>query len=126
MAVQYQRSAFPDCPRVVAIGCFDGVHLGHRALLKRATQARLRSTAVTFDPHPRLLVGDGVRLISSVSRRAELLMQAGIEDVLVTAFTRDVAEMSPHEWISSALAPIGTQQVFVGRALGSGGDASAM
>jgi riboflavin kinase/FMN adenylyltransferase len=114
MAVKYQRSALPDCPRVVVIGCFDGVHLGHRALLTRAPQTRLRTTAVTFDPHPRLLVGDGVQLISSVSRRAELLMQAGIEDVLVTAFTRDVAEMSPHEWISSVLAPIGTQQVFVG------------
>jgi FAD synthase len=114
MTVTSQVSALPACPRAVALGCFDGVHVGHQALLGRASHAGLRTTAVTFDPHPRRLVSAGVRLISSVGRRTELLTEAGADDVLVTAFTRDVAAMSPEEWINSVLTPIGTRRVFVG------------
>lgn len=114
MTVTSQLAALPACPRAVALGSFDGVHAGHRALLARAAQTGLRTTAVTFDPHPRRLVGTGVQLISSVRRRSELLIQAGAEDVLVTRFTHEVARMSPKEWIATVLKPIGTSQLVVG------------
>jgi FAD synthase len=114
MTVTSHPSALPACPRAVALGCFDGVHVGHRALVARAGEAGLRTTVVTFDPHPRQLLGPSVELISSVRRRTEMLTAAGADDVLVTVFTRAVAAMSPKEWITAVLTPIGTRQVFVG------------
>jgi riboflavin kinase / FMN adenylyltransferase len=114
MTVTSQPSQLRAGPRAVALGCFDGVHVGHRALVASAGRAGLRTTVVTFDPHPRQLVGTGVQLISSVRRRSELLTAAGADDVLVTAFSRAVAAMPPEEWIGAVLTPIDTRQVFVG------------
>jgi riboflavin kinase / FMN adenylyltransferase len=114
MTVTSQPSELRTGPRAVALGCFDGVHVGHRALVASARRAGLRTTVVTFDPHPRHLLGAGVQLISSVRRRSELLTSAGADDVLVTAFSRAVAAMAPGEWINTVLTPIDTRQVFVG------------
>lgn len=98
-------------PRAVALGAFDGVHVGHRALLDRARATGLVPTVVIFDPHPRLVLGRGVTLIVPLARRLELLEQAGITDTVVLPFTRQVAAMAPEEWAEKVLRPIGTRRV---------------
>ena len=62
--------------RAVAIGTFDGVHLGHRRVLEAARAAGLTSTVVTFDPHPRTALGNRVELLTTLERRLELLAEA--------------------------------------------------
>jgi riboflavin kinase / FMN adenylyltransferase len=79
--------------RSVAIGSFDGVHRGHRRVLAEARAAGSPSTAVTFWPHPRLVLGNRVELLSTLERRLELLDEAGIDEALVVEFTPELASM---------------------------------
>ena len=60
-------------PRAVAIGTFDGVHRGHQAVVAAAVESGLTPTVVTFDPHPREVLGYDVELLSTLERRLELL-----------------------------------------------------
>lgn len=101
--------------RAVAIGSFDGVHRGHRAIL--AALARLEDripTVVTFDPHPRVALGHQVPLLTTVERRVELLAAEGVEEVLVAPFDLGVAALEPEEFVAAVLRPIGTRTVVVG------------
>jgi riboflavin kinase / FMN adenylyltransferase len=101
-------------PRAVAIGTFDGVHLGHRAVIRAAVDAGLRPTVVTFDPHPRTALGNTVELLSTLDRRLELLRECGIADVLVVEFTPETAELSAAEFARDVLGAIGAQVVVAG------------
>jgi riboflavin kinase/FMN adenylyltransferase len=101
-------------PRAVAIGTFDGVHLGHRAVVRSAVDAGLRSTVVTFDPHPRTVLGNRVELLSSLERRLELLADCGVEDVLVVDFTPELASLAPEEFARRVLLGIGAELVVAG------------
>src|SRR5689334_8875657 len=100
--------------RAVAIGTFDGVHLGHRAVIRAAVDAGLTPTVVTFDPHPRTVLGNQVEMLSTLERRVELLGELGVEDVLVVEFTEDVAALAPAAFVERYLQPIGTRLVAVG------------
>jgi riboflavin kinase/FMN adenylyltransferase len=100
--------------RAVALGTFDGVHLGHRRVLEAAVAAGPTPTVVTFDPHPRVALGYGVDLLSTLERRLELLEAAGVEDVLVVDFDLDVAQLGPDEFADRVLRPIGTEVVVAG------------
>src|SRR5205085_12497755 len=73
-------------PRAVAIGTFDGVHRGHRSVIETAARTGLAVTVVTFNPHPRLVLGHRVDVLSTLERRLELLAEAGVEDCLVVRF----------------------------------------
>jgi riboflavin kinase / FMN adenylyltransferase len=93
---------------VIAIGNFDGVHVGHQALLARAQQLAdahgARTVALTFDPHPSALVtGKAPPLISSLARRFELLAAAGAEAVVVEPFTKDLAVRSASAFVDTIL-----------------------
>ncbi len=101
-------------PRAVAIGTFDGVHLGHRAVVRAAVDAGLTPTVVTFDPHPRAVLGGGVELLSTLERRLELLAAAGVEDVLLVEFTRDVAGLEPETFARQYLLAPGAAVVVAG------------
>ena len=114
MRVARVPSDLPSRDRSVAIGTFDGVHLGHRAVIRAAVDAGLVPTVVTFDPHPRTVLGNQVELLSTLERRLELLADCGIEDVLVVAFTEEVAALAPEEFVDRYLAAIGTRVVAVG------------
>jgi riboflavin kinase/FMN adenylyltransferase len=98
-------------PRAIAIGTFDGVHHGHRAAIKAAKSAGLRSTVVTFDPHPRLVLGYDVQLLTTLPRRIELLEEAGPDDILVLEFTEELSGLEPEEFVARILEPIGTEVV---------------
>jgi riboflavin kinase/FMN adenylyltransferase len=101
-------------PRAVAIGTFDGVHLGHRSVVRTAIEAGPLPTVVTFHPHPREVLGNQVSLVATLERRLELLAELGVEEALVVEFTADLAALTPEEFVASYLAPIGTEIVACG------------
>ena len=99
---------------VAAIGSFDGVHRGHRQVLETARAAGGPVTVVTFWPHPRLVLGNRVELLSTLERRIELLDEAGVEEVLVVDFTPELAAREPAEFADSVLRQIGATVIVVG------------
>jgi riboflavin kinase/FMN adenylyltransferase len=101
--------------RAVAIGTFDGVHLGHRSVIRAAVDAApLTPTVVTFHPHPRTVLGNRVELLATLERRFELLADAGVEDVLVVEFTPEVGALPPEDFAHDYLFAIGTEAVVAG------------
>jgi len=97
--------------RTVAIGTFDGVHRGHRAAIEAAKGGALRSTVLTFDPHPRLVLGYEVQLLSTLDRRIELIEEVDPDELLVLEFTPELARLEPEEFVADVLAPLGTRAV---------------
>jgi riboflavin kinase / FMN adenylyltransferase len=99
----------PDGRAVITVGFFDGVHLGHRAVLRRTVDAAhergIPSVAVTFDRHPRevLTPGKEPRLLTTVERKADLIEEAGIDALLVLAFTEEFSRWPAEEFISRVL-----------------------
>jgi riboflavin kinase/FMN adenylyltransferase len=95
----------------VAIGNFDGVHVGHRALIDRARElARAagqgtKVVALTFDPHPSTVLGGATprMQIASLDRRLELLAAAGADAVVVEEFTRDYAAIEATPFVDDIL-----------------------
>jgi riboflavin kinase/FMN adenylyltransferase len=100
--------------RAVAIGTFDGVHRGHERVLSAARAPGLRSTVVTFDPHPRVVLGFPVDLLTTLERRLELLKAAGVDETLVLRFDESLRSLAPEEFSERVLAAIGTEVVAAG------------
>jgi riboflavin kinase / FMN adenylyltransferase len=102
--------------RAVALGTFDGVHLGHRRVLEAAlaTAPALMPTVVTFWPHPRTVLGNEVRLLTTLARRLELLAEAGVDETLVVEFTPELARTEPDAFVDELLRPIGAELVVAG------------
>jgi riboflavin kinase/FMN adenylyltransferase len=100
--------------RSVALGTFDGVHLGHRRVIESALAAGPQATVVTFDPHPRTALGNRVELISTLERRLELIESLGATETLVLPFTPDLALVTPEEFARSVLEPMGAKVVLAG------------
>ena len=105
-------------PTVVAIGNFDGVHLGHREVLAaaRATRPGAPLVAVTFWPHPMVVLRPDAapELLCDLAERIDLLRHAGADEVRVVEFTRRVADWSPQEFVEHVLTPLHPAKVVVG------------
>jgi riboflavin kinase/FMN adenylyltransferase len=112
--VARRAAELESLPRAVALGTFDGVHLGHQAVIRAAVDTGLRPTVVTFDPHPRWALGKRVELLCTLDRRLELLGACGIDDVLVVEFTPETAELSAAEFTANVLGAIGAEVVVGG------------
>ena len=100
--------------RAVALGTFDGVHRGHRRVIEAAQAAGLPTTVITFDPHPRIALGNQVELLTTLERRKELLAELGVDETFVVSFTPELALASPEEFAESVLRPLGTTVVAAG------------
>ena len=100
--------------RAVALGTFDGVHRGHRAVIDAVKEIGLRSTVLTFDPHPRLVLGYEVQLLTTFERRLELLAEAGPDEALVVEFTQELSRREPEAFVAEYLTGIGTEVVVAG------------
>jgi riboflavin kinase / FMN adenylyltransferase len=111
VSVVHSPADLEPAVRAVAIGTFDGVHRGHIAAIEAAQQVGSRSTVITFDPHPRLVLGYDVQLLTTLRRRIELIEEAGPDDILVLDFTAELAGLEPEEFVARILAPIGTKTV---------------
>jgi riboflavin kinase / FMN adenylyltransferase len=115
MNVAHRPEELESARRAVAIGTFDGVHRGHRRVIEAAEAAHLRSAVVTFDPHPRtLLGGPPVALLTTLERRLELLEESGVEDVLVLRVDEALLAMPPEAFAETVLRAIGTEIVAAG------------
>jgi len=96
-------------PVVIAMGNFDGVHLGHQAIINRAVErAGVRgglSLALTFEPHPvRVLRPEApLALLTPFPLKVRLLEQSGVEQVVCAKFTREFAEQSPADFVHKVL-----------------------
>lgn len=104
---------------VVVIGNFDGVHLGHRAVLSAArelVQPGGELIAVTFWPHPTWVIrpGHGPLLLTEYEHRADLLRDAGADRVEMVRFDAEVAGWSPEEFVTRVLRPLAPSHVVVG------------
>lgn len=104
----------------VTIGNFDGVHLGHQQLFAQvayqAHQKRGTSVAITFDPHPlHVLKPGGIKLISTLQQKIELVKMAGIDVLVVVPFTKEFSSTTAEYFVDEILlAKIGMQELVVG------------
>ena len=108
-----------DCS-VLTVGTFDGVHLGHQAILdylkERAARVDGCSVVVSFDPHPREVVtGEHVPLLTTLDERADLLEMHGIDRFVVLPFTRDLSNLEPDEYVEQILIEtVGLKEIVIG------------
>ena len=109
-------------PRAVAIGSFDGVHAGHRAVIGSAVEAGaasgLRSAVVTFHPHPLAVLRPELapQELSSLARKAALLEELGPDELVVVRFDRAFSEISADDFAERVLAEaLGARHVSVGQ-----------
>jgi riboflavin kinase/FMN adenylyltransferase len=112
---------------VTAIGNFDGVHLGHRAILKAAIDharaAGGTAFALTFDPLPAKVLAPAraPRLILTPDDKLEMLRLSGTDGVIVLDFTRELSRLSPRDFVRDYLrAKIGVREVVVGHSVSFG------
>jgi riboflavin kinase/FMN adenylyltransferase len=108
-------------PCALSIGNFDGVHVGHRRILKRlvalARERGWKPSAMTFDPHPAKIVAPqrAPRLLTTPEERAMLMASEGVEQVLILPFTQQVARLAPEEFVRDVLVErLAVRAVLVG------------
>lgn len=101
------REDFGPC--ALTIGNFDGVHAGHRHIMRRvveiAREHGWKPAVLTFEPHPAKLVAPAraPRLLTTLQQRCELMRAQGIEQILILPFTHEIAQLTPEEFVSRIL-----------------------
>ncbi len=115
-----QNSEFTHSPQVMAIGDFDGVHLGHKEVLKRtlqiANELNIPATIMTFHPHPRFVLGqDNYKdLITPLFKKMEIFNELGISRCYVVSFDQTLMQLSPDDFIHQIILPLHIQYIVVG------------
>jgi riboflavin kinase/FMN adenylyltransferase len=110
----------PGRPSAVTIGVFDGVHRGHQHLVaslsERARAEGLAAVALTFNPHPRTVLrpGSAVTYLTSLEERVELLQALGLDAVGVLAFTSELAQLSPRDFLALLVDELQMRLLMVG------------
>jgi riboflavin kinase/FMN adenylyltransferase len=106
---------------IVALGTFDGVHIGHKRVIEAAVRHARRSAShsavITFDPHPQEVVAPerGLRLLTTLPEREDLFAQLGADAVVVSLFTRQLQNLAYPEYVRRYLVRrLGVRHVFVG------------
>ncbi len=117
-----QVAPAPVGGRVVCIGVFDGVHIGHQRIVRESVADALanggRPTAVTFEPHPDevLRPGSGPGLLTLPHRRSELLQELGVQEVVTVEFDPEFARLQPEAFCRAVLSSrLGARTVYVGK-----------
>lgn len=107
---------------VVTTGTFDGVHLGHKTIIRRlkklASEHGGESALITFHPHPRAVLypesaGKGLKLICSQEEKVEMLRKAGLDNVIIIEFTREFSKTTSEEFVRDILCGILKSRVIV-------------
>lgn len=116
---QLDQPTFPSGV-VAAIGVFDGVHRGHRALLgiarNLADTRGLPLVVITFHPHPIAVLrpGEEPHQLATIRHRGELLSEAGADGVHLLDFTPELSQTSPHDFVAETIAALPAKSVVVG------------
>ncbi|HZG78380.1 MAG TPA: bifunctional riboflavin kinase/FAD synthetase [Paenibacillus sp.] len=117
------QSVLDEAPadgQTLAIGDFDGVHLGHREVIGRAVsegrRRGLRAAVMTFHPHPREVLGAKAysSAITPLARKLELFREIGVDTVYVVSFTPTLAALPPEAFVNEVLVPLRVKAVSVG------------
>ncbi|WP_191987303.1 riboflavin biosynthesis protein RibF [Lapidilactobacillus bayanensis] len=109
-------------PKVMALGFFDGVHLGHQKVIKTAIQIghdqQLPVAVMTFDKYPgivfRQIEAAQFEYLTTLERKAELLQELGVDIMYVINFTSTVGHLAPQQFVDDYLVALGTQVVVAG------------
>jgi len=94
---------------VIALGTFDGVHLGHQVVIRRAVEEGrkrgLRVGVVTFDPHPQAVLrpGSELKLLTTLEVRKEILLACGVDEVHAMRFDENLSKKNPEEFVREVL-----------------------
>lgn len=107
---------------VVTVGTFDGVHEGHRSLIEtvvnKAKTRNARSVVISFDPHPRDIINPGstgIKQLTTIRERREILEEIGIDVLLIIPFTRDFSLMSSEEFVKEIVYDkVGVSEFVIG------------
>ena len=106
---------------VLTLGTFDGVHIGHNAILDKICKAsekeNLESVILTFFPHPRLIVSNNydIKLLNTMNEKAGLLEKVGIQNFIVHPFDKTFSELSPREFVTQVLVrKLNIQKIIIG------------
>ena len=110
-----------DKKTIVTIGTFDGVHLGHAAILKKLTQntqnGTFESTVLTFFPHPRMVLQgkSDLKLLNTINEKIELLEKIGIDNLIIHPFDEKFAELNAEAFVSTILVDhLRVQKIIIG------------
>jgi riboflavin kinase / FMN adenylyltransferase len=97
-------------PSAIALGNFDGIHLGHQKVLQPILQASVQAsklsyaTVVTFNPHPQeFFSGQSRQLLTPLPEKIELLEQLGVEQLVLLPFDRELAALSPQQFVENII-----------------------
>lgn len=105
-------------PAVVALGMFDGVHIGHRALIGRAVEEakllRAEPAVFTFSNHPMDVLGGSVKLLSSMKERNAMIRALGIQELVSEPFTCQLAALEPEAFVGLLQARWDVKSVVAG------------
>jgi riboflavin kinase / FMN adenylyltransferase len=118
----YLKSAIREENSAVTVGTFDGVHAGHRVLINQVIESAKsingRSVIVTFHPHPREIISPGkagIKLLSTLEERRQLLSEIGINEMIVIPFNRDFSLLSSEEFVRNVIwEKIGVKEFVIG------------
>lgn len=120
--IVYLDNVNKDPNTVLTVGTFDGVHAGHKVLintvLQKTEERRARSVIVTFDPHPRDIISPGsagIKLLSTLKERSELLSDLGVDEMVVIPFDRDFSLLTSEEFVRDVIwRKIGVSEFVIG------------
>ena len=107
-------------PAILTIGTFDGVHLGHKKIIKRlvksAKEKKLRSCILTFFPHPRnfLSKSNDLKMINTIREKKEILDELGVDELIIQEFNDDFSNLSANEFIRHLLKFCEIKEIIVG------------
>lgn len=123
MKIYHHLSEFKKLDNaVVTIGTFDGVHYGHQKIVKKLCELAKatggESVILTFFPHPRLILdpeNQNLKMINTISQKAEILANLGVDHLIIIPFTRDFSNQTAKEYIQHVLVEtLGTKYIIVG------------
>ena len=110
-----------DKKTILTLGTFDGVHIGHAAILRKLTQntnnGEFESTVLTFFPHPRMVLQGkfDLKLLNTINEKIELLEKIGIENLIIHPFDESFAQLSAEEFVKTVLVDqLHIQKIIIG------------
>lgn len=108
-------------PTVITIGTFDGVHIGHRKILdrviKNAKKTNLKSTVLTFFPHPRMILqkDSNIKLLNTIDEKTKILEELGLDQLIIHPFTKEFSRLSATEFVRDLLVnSLKTKKITIG------------
>ena len=109
-----------DTPAILTIGTFDGVHLGHKKIIKKlvesAKRRKMRSCILTFFPHPRnfLSKSNELKMINTIKEKKEILNELGVDELIIQEFNNEFSNLSANEFIKHLLKFCEIKEIIVG------------